>query len=97
MNGLDWLQNWYTSHLNGEWEDYYGIKLSTLDNPGWMIEVDLLETELETREFEEVSVDNGEADWIFCKVENGKYVGGGDPTKLNQIIEIFKRWAESRD
>ena len=33
MNELSWLVKWYISKCNGEWEDYYGIKIVTLDNP----------------------------------------------------------------
>ena len=33
--------------------------------------------------------------WIFCRVRDGKFDGGGDPGKLTRIIKIFKDWVEA--
>ena len=30
------LQKWYKSQCNGDWEHSFGIKIETLDNPGWI-------------------------------------------------------------
>ncbi len=43
---INWLENWYSSQCDGSWEHFYGIKIETLDNPGWAVEIDLCETEL---------------------------------------------------
>ena len=95
MDELKWLQEWYSSKCDGEWEEYYGIKINTIDNPGWLVEVDILETEYEDKKFAPINVDNSEEDWIQCKVENGKFIGAGDQTKLSQIISVFREWASS--
>jgi hypothetical protein len=42
MNALSYLEKWYRSHCNGEWEHAEGISIGTLDNPGWSIAVSLL-------------------------------------------------------
>lgn len=39
------LQNWYASQCDGEWEEQYGVKIDTLDNPGWNVRIGLDETE----------------------------------------------------
>ena len=91
MNELSWLVKWYMSKCNGEWEDFYGIKIVTLDNPGWLVEIDIMETSLENVS---VSVDRADEDWMNCKVENGKYIGVGDKSKLSDIIRIFKEWSD---
>lgn len=49
---LNWLMNWYVRECNNDWEHSYGVKIDTLDNPGWTIEIDLRETSLEGRSFE---------------------------------------------
>lgn len=95
MDLLIWLQNWYQSQCDGDWEHLYGVKIDTLDNPGWMVSIDLKETELENKPFCEVRTDNGESDWIICSVKNGIFEGIGDAGKLTEIIRIFKEWAES--
>jgi hypothetical protein len=51
MDDLIWLTRWYASQCNGRWEHQNGIELDTLDNPGWMLRVNLEETDLETRRF----------------------------------------------
>ena len=30
-----------------------------------------------------------------CKVENGKFIGVGDKSKLSDIIRIFKDWNDT--
>lgn len=50
------LQDWYASQCNGDWEHTYGISLSTLDNPGWSLKVDLTNTYLSDRRFDEVNI-----------------------------------------
>lgn len=95
MNLLIWLQNWYQNHCDGDWEHLYGVKIDTLDNPGWSVSIDLQETELENKPFCEIKTDNGDNDWIVCSVRNKIFQGMGDAGKLTDIIRIFKEWAES--
>ncbi len=35
------LQNWYAAECDGDWEHQYGIKIDTIDNPGWRVEIEL--------------------------------------------------------
>ena len=46
---LDYLVAWYAQRCNGDWEHAFGIELETIDNPGWHLKVDLVETGLEGR------------------------------------------------
>lgn len=94
---LSKLENWYQSQCNGDWEHQYGVKIDCIDNPGWAVCVDLKETLLEYREMPALLVDNGENDWMHCKVENTQFVGYGDPKKLQSIIEVFLQFAGGKD
>ena len=94
-NLVKWLSNWYQDQCNGSWEHEYGIRIDTLDNPGWQIEIDLINTSLENRSFENVSHDHSSTNWMFCKKEGCKFLGAGDPSKLETIIEQFHKWASS--
>jgi hypothetical protein len=85
---LELLQEWYISNCDGDWEHSYGVKIETLDNPGWVVRIDLDETAWEDITHEEEQ-DNGERDWYHIKIESSKFTGGGDPTKLKFIIERF--------
>ena len=61
--GLTELQAWYIAQCDGAWEHTYGIKIETLDNPGWMLRVDLVETELAGRAFDRVEVERFTLGW----------------------------------
>ena len=95
MEELRALQQWYLSQCTQDWEHMYGIKIDTLDNPGWTLKVDLRETELEGAAFETVSRGDSEdeADWIFCKVEGDQFYGAGGALNLTELIQVFLQWA----
>jgi len=61
---IRWLQSWYAGQCNGEWEHTRGVTIESLDNPGWMLVVDLAETHLAGAQFEPVKVRNGDEDWM---------------------------------
>ena len=94
MNILRWIAEWYSSNCDESREHSYGVKIDTLDNPGWDVKIDLMETPLENREFEVYEIDNGDDDWIRCQVENHVFHGVGDPYKLETILLKFKEYAE---
>jgi len=35
-----WLSHWYSNNCDGNWEHYNGIKIETIDNPGWSVSID---------------------------------------------------------
>lgn len=95
MNELQQLQDWYASQCNQDWEHAYGIKIDTLDNPGWTLEVDLRETELAGRTFEPISRGDTEddSDWIRCWVEQEKFKCAGGAKNLAELVRVFLTWA----
>ncbi len=95
MSLIRWLEEWYKSQCDGWWEHVYGVKIDTLDNPGWRVTIDIADTELENKKFDEYSLTNNEdEDWIFCRVIGRCFEGCGDPSKLEEIIRRFKEWVE---
>jgi hypothetical protein len=36
-----YLDEWFGKQSNGDWEHQSGIELTTTDNPGWWLEIDL--------------------------------------------------------
>jgi hypothetical protein len=97
---LQELQRWYRSHCNEDWEHRFGVRIDTLDNPGWSLVVDLEGTDLQDRSFHEIKVGVSadshpeSEDWIVCKVDGRKFVAHGGPFKLEEMIAIFLAWAE---
>ena len=95
MDVFEKLQNWYSSQCNGEWEHEYGVSIENLDNPGWMVSIDLAETDLEHLPFEEVMDERTETNWIDCKRIESKFRGLGGSHNLVEIVSIFIIWSES--
>jgi hypothetical protein len=91
---LRWLEEWNGANCDGEREHVYGIKIDTIDNPGWSVSIDLAGTALEPKAFTTVSIDKGDCDWILCRIGNKIFEGAGDPFKLENILTIFREWAE---
>ncbi len=89
---LRWLMDWYCGNCDGEWEHCAGISIRTLKNPGWLVNIDLVDTEQENKQFDSIFFNNGESDWMYCTVEQKIFKGRGDPDKLIKILEIFKNW-----
>lgn len=52
---LQWLQNWYISQVDGDWEHQYGVAIETLDNPGWKVTIDLQRTYLAQKEWYKIT------------------------------------------
>ncbi len=77
MSNLLRIQKWYSSQCNGDWEHSYGVKIQSLDNPGWLVEIDLIETELFGFPLSPIERGNSESDkeWVSCKSDGTKYVG----------------------
>ena len=100
MDLLTWLQHWYADQCDGEWEEFYGVEIRNVDNPGWVIHIDLTHTGMENKPFTEIRDDNGDDDWIFCQVRNDPsqgmiFHGAGDPNKLVKILTVFRNWVEN--
>lgn len=89
---LEWLQKWYLENCDGDWEHCYGIKIGTLDNPGWSIDIDIIDSDLEDKKFTEISIQRSEYDWIYCNVVNSTFRGRGGPKNLEELIRTFRDW-----
>ena len=94
MNLLQWLEKWYSQNCDGQWEHLYGIKIETMDNPGWHVTIDLNETPYSNLQMREFRQEKGEDDWIVCILSGGIFRGFGDCLKLNAIIQVFKNIIE---
>jgi Immunity protein 53 len=95
MTPVEFLQSWYLEQSNGQWERSRGVTIESLDNPGWLVTIDVAGTPLENRSMAPVDRDLSKHDWLVCEVERNRFRGQGDPEKLLAILEIFQRWAES--
>jgi len=92
---LVFIQNWYRAQCNGTWEHGYGVKINTLDNPGWAVRINLKDTPLEKVPMEKVLRDNGSDDWLYLEKKDAEFIASGDPDKLAAILSAFREWSTS--
>jgi immunity protein 53 of polymorphic toxin system len=88
------LQAWYRAQCNGDWEHTHGVTIGTLDNPGWSVTIDLIDTPLEDRGFSVVESLDHDVDWMRCEVKDLKWLGNGGPKMLRPILRTFLAWAK---
>jgi len=86
------LENWYYKQCDGDWEHEFGVKLITLDNPGWSIDIDMSITPVT---FETIEIDRSDDDWLRCRVEGDVFKGRCGPKNLHEMLSIFLDWAEN--
>lgn len=93
---LNWLEKWFASNCNGDWEHSYGITIETLDNPGWDVKIDLKNTSLANEKLEYTYTEKNENDWFGIKIENAIFYAFGDTNKLSFLLELFKKFVEEK-
>ncbi len=95
------LVDWYSRHCDGDWEHQHGVRLETLDNPGWILTVDLIHTNLQGCLMPELSEGcNPDGHpispfWIHCFVADNQFKAACDPTQLARLFEEFQRFSDS--
>ncbi len=97
------IQRWYAAHCDGDWEHGSGVKIDSLDNPGWLVKIDLAGTDLEGRVFATLALgleqrDGSEhpslSNWHSISVKGSTFEAAGDPSKLEFLLKTFLDWAE---
>lgn len=88
------IQEWYFQQCNGDWEHQYGVRIETLDNPGWSVFIDLAGTELENRDFLTVNIERDENNWVYSRVEMKQFLGACGPQNLIELLGIFYSWVK---
>jgi Immunity protein 53 len=90
---IEQLERWYAAHCNGEWEHQHGVRIDTLDNPGWSVTIDLAGTSLAEVPFPEIKELASETHWLRCAVREQRFEGHGGPAMLRRILGIFLQWS----
>jgi immunity protein 53 of polymorphic toxin system len=99
-----WLQAWYATRCNGEWEHGYGVSIGTLDNPGWSVEIDLKGTILANKPYAPQAIHRSEHEWVVTSVQGvatsvrgRQFRAACGPLNLGEALYMFRRWAEADD
>ncbi|MGW1489962.1 immunity 53 family protein [Streptomyces sp. NPDC002402] len=94
---LGWLQRWYESQCDGDWEHEWGVRIETLDNPGWTMRINLAETLLAGRTYGRTEFRRSNSDWVMTKVSDDVFRASCGPLNLDEALRLFREWATSED
>lgn len=94
METTDWIQHWFKNNCDGDWEHGNGIQITTIDNPGWDVEIDISNTSLANIEIPWVLNESSKQDWYGVKIENHVFNASGDSGKLTFLLGLFKEMIE---
>lgn len=87
-----YLQEWYCSQCDGDWEHEHGIKIKKVDHLNWSITISLCETELQKRTFQNVGFERSETDRLSCEVFGGFFKGKCSTNNLVEVLKLFHYW-----
>ena len=92
-----WLQAWYVNQCDGDWEHQYGVTISTLDNPGWEVKIDLPDHNPAPASYQRRETHRSEDDWCITWTEvsgeEGTFHAACGPTNLAEALHSFRVWA----
>ncbi|HLP69831.1 MAG TPA: immunity 53 family protein [Rhizobium sp.] len=94
MDAVSRLCAWYERQCADDWHEDHGIRIDTLDNPGWSLKVDLKGTPLCEKDFQELRAERSDRDWITVRKNGDTFEGFCSPKALNEMIRVFLSWAE---
>ncbi|MCX4973243.1 immunity 53 family protein [Streptomyces sp. NBC_00620] len=89
------MEQWYQAQCDGDWEHEWGVRIETLDNPGWTVRIDLEETALSGRPCLSTDVQRSDSDWVMAKVSDDVFEASCGPLNLGEVLRLFRDWATS--
>jgi hypothetical protein len=92
---LSVLEDWYVRQCDGEWEHTWGVEITTLDNPGWSVKIDLRDTRKQDVPLERRLIERTEHDWIWSGVVENRFEIACGPKNLSEAIGLFVEWFDS--
>jgi hypothetical protein len=91
---LSWLQAWYAMQCDGDWEHGYGISITTLDNPGWHVSIELAGTAAASLTLEASETNRSEHDWTVIRRDGDTFDAACGPLNLGEVLHAFRLWVE---
>lgn len=92
MNTLNEIISWYHENCDGDWEHNFGVKIDTICNPGWRIELNIEDTYLENKKFHAIEIDRHEEDWLHCEVRDNVFLAACGVRNLEETLRFFIDW-----
>ena len=93
---LDFLMRWFAAHCDGDWEHDLGIRIETLDNPGWALDVRIEDTELSGLVTDWHRTDDSATEWVHWRSTGMAFEARCGPQDLGRALAAFQSFVESR-
>jgi len=95
MDVLERIQAWYKAQAERGRDPALGVRIQTLtEKPGWSVQIDLAGTPLSGLKLAPYREGATERDWLAYRIQNDRFEGIGDPTKLSALLFAFLDVAE---
>jgi hypothetical protein len=95
-NILKWLQNWFFQNCDGKWEKEQRLLIETIDNPGWLLTLQLKNSINDNNAIEDLSIERTEKNWCQSYIKNNEFVAVGGPFNLTEILYCFRSFVENK-
>jgi hypothetical protein len=90
------LTEWFMAQCNGDWEHDEGIRIETLDNPGWALDVRIANTELEGSVTDWHRDETSEHVWVHWRSTGQAFEARCGPKDLARALAAFQAFATSQ-
>lgn len=103
-SAMEWITDWYRRQCDGTWEHERGLVIQTLDNPGWLLKVNLVGTDLKRAAGRDSLISSFgtneqghpiSPNWFHSQIRGSQYVAAGDASQLPYLFTAFRAWAMS--
>ncbi|MEG3166682.1 immunity 53 family protein [Sphingomonas sp. LB3N6] len=91
---LSWLQSFYRSLCDGDWEHSFGCDIGNVDNPGWTLTFDLTDTDFQSHLLDRCKEERSEDDWLHYWKEDVKFEGRCGPENLSELLTRFRHFID---
>jgi hypothetical protein len=91
---LDFMTSWFAEHCDGDWEHDLGIRIETLDNPGWALDVRLGDTELDGVISDWHRREDSDDNWLHWRSTGDTFEARCGPGNLSEALVTFRAFAQ---
>lgn len=88
---LSFLTAWFARQSDGDWEHDLGIKIETLDNPGWAVDIRLADTELDGTVIDWQRADESDDVWLHWRSTGDMFEARCGPSDWHGLSRPSRR------
>lgn len=92
LDPVEFLAAWYAQQCDGDWEHDSGVLITTLDNPGWSLQVNIRDTDLEGISLETERSEGEDGTWTVVGCDGAMFDAAGDERSLPRLLARFQEF-----